>query len=608
MNKYNGRTFVIAAIFISIAFIYIIRLFYVQVVEKKYQASADDNAIRHIVEYPARGLVYDRKGRLMVYNDAVYDLMVIPKQINIADTIEFCSLLSITVEDFIAKTQKAKKYSPIKPTLFEKQLSAETYAVFQEKLYKFHGFYVQPRTLRFYPDRAGAHLLGYIGEVNDALIEKNPYYKQGDYIGISGIEQSYEAVLRGQRGKRIVMVDVYNVVKGSYENGKFDTLAVAGESLTTSLDAVLQKYGEELMVNKVGGIVAIEPSTGEILAMITSPNYDPNLLVGRARTKNYALLLKDPLKPLFNRAQMAYYPPGSTYKLVNALIAQQEGVITQNTHYPCSYYIGSRPMKCHPHPGGIDLLGAVQYSCNPYFAQVYKNLLEAKKFENTQVGYEVWRNHVLAFGVGRKLDVDLPHELKGLVPTVEYYDKYFGKGKWRASTIISLAIGQGELGVTPLQMANIMCAIANHGYFYTPHIVKRIGEKGKLDERFYAKNYTKVDEKHFIPIIDGMERVVEAGTARASRIKDITICGKTGTAQNPHGKDHSLFVGFAPKVNPKIAIAVMVENSGFGGTWAAPIASLMIEKYLTDSISRPEIEKRIVSANLLPVVKEVAPN
>ncbi|MGI8893307.1 MAG: penicillin-binding transpeptidase domain-containing protein, partial [Bacteroidia bacterium] len=381
-------------------------------------------------------------------------------------------------------------------------------------------------------------------------------------------------------------------------------LAVAGENLIASLDRDLQAYGEMLLRNKVGSIVAIEPSTGEILAMVTGPSYDPNLLVGRARSKNSGSLLKDPYKPLFNRAQMAYYPPGSTYKLVNALIAEQEGIITPQTRYPCSFAVGSRLIKCHPHPSPADLHMAVQYSCNPYFCHTFKNLVDNKKFKNSEEGYRVWREHVLSFGVGRQLEIDMPHELKGLVPTPEYYDKYYGKGRWKASTIFSLAIGQGELGVTPLQMANIMCIIANRGFFYIPHIIKRIGEEKERDEKFTTKQYSSVDAKYFDAIIDGMEAVVTAGTARSSRLKDISICGKTGTAQNPHGKDHSLFVGFAPKDNPKIAIAVMVENAGYGGTWAAPIASLMIEQYLTDTITRPEIEKRLIESNLLPVMKD----
>jgi penicillin-binding protein 2 len=607
MKNTTNRQFVIAGIIVAVGLIFILRLFYIQVVEDKYKLSANNNVLRYVTEYPARGLIYDRNGHLMVYNEAVYDLMIIPRQVKEMDTTEFCTLLDITREDFISKYQKARKYSAIKPSIFEKQISSKTYASFQEKMSKFNGFFVQRRTLRYYPDKIASHVLGYIGEVNDALIEKNPYYRSGDYIGISGVEQSYEEVLRGKRGLKVVMVDVHNREKGSFENGKYDTLAVAGENLIASLDAKLQAYGERLLKNKVGSIVAIEPATGEILAMVTGPAYDPNLLVGRARSRNYGSLLKDPYKPLFNRAQMAYYPPGSTYKLVNALIAEQEGIISPHTRFPCSFQVGSRFIKCHPHPAPADLFQAVQYSCNPYFCHAFKNLVDNRKFKNSEEGYRVWREHVLSFGVGRLLEIDMPHELRGLVPTPEYYDKYYGKGRWKASTIFSLAIGQGELGVTPLQMANIMCVIANRGYFYIPHIIKRIGEEKERSEKFTTKQHSTINPEYFDAIVNGMEAVVEAGTARGSRLKGISICGKTGTSQNPHGKDHSLFVGFAPKDNPKIAIAVMVENSGFGSQWAAPIASLMIEQYLTDTITRPEIEKRMIDGNLLPVMKDSLP-
>jgi penicillin-binding protein 2 len=602
-SRSTGRQFVIVAIFIAVIVIYIARLFYVQVIEDKYKMSADNNVLRYVIDYPARGDIYDRNGKLMVYNEAVYDLMVIPKQVKEFDTLEFCRLISITPDDLRSKYKKARSYSPVKSSILEKQLSSETYAALQEKLYKFKGFYVQPRTIRKYKESIAAHLMGYIGEVNDAIIEKKPYYRMGDYIGISGIEQSYENELRGQRGLEIVMVDVFNRTKGSFQDGRYDTAAVAGFDLTTTLDAGLQAYGEQLMSNKLGGIVAIEPATGEILAMVSSPTYDPNLMVGRIRSRNYGMLLKDPLKPLFNRSQMAYYPPGSTFKLVNALIAMQEEVITPETRFPCNYFIGSRPMKCHPHPGPADLKMAVQYSCNPYYCHVFKNTIDHRKFSNSEEGYNTWRDHVLSFGVGRRLEVDMPHELPGLVPAVEYYDRFFGKKRWKASTIISLGIGQGELGVTPLQMANIMCVIANRGFYYIPHIGKSIGKGQPIDAKYRERQISDINPAHFSSIIDGMQAVVDAGTARGSKLANIIMCGKTGTSQNPHGKDHSLFVGFAPRDNPKIAIAVMVENAGFGSQWAAPIASLMIEKYLTDTITRPAMEERLLNGNLLPQPK-----
>ena len=580
------------------------RLFYIQVVDDSYKLSANNNVIRPITDFPARGLIYDRNGKLLVYNEPVYDLMIIPKQAKNIDSLELCNLIGITTEEYSEKYKKAKAYSPVKASVFEKQLSVETYATFQEKLYKFPGFFVQLRTLRKYPDPMAAHLFGYIGEVDTSTTRKNPYYKEGDYIGKSGIEQSYESILRGRRGVRRILVDVFNREKGSFQNGRYDTASVAGEILMLSLDAKLQKYGELLMQNKVGAVVAIEPSTGEILACISNPSYDPNLLVGRARTKNYVQLLLDPVKPLFNRALMAYYPPGSTFKLINDLIGEQEGVLNPMTSYYCDggYHMGSLTVKCDARHGLLSLEPAIAYSCNTYHCYVFRSIVDQRKFNSTAEGYQVWRNHVLTFGIGKRLFSDLPQELKGNVPTIEYYDKYFGKNKWRSSTVISLSLGQGELGITPLQMANTMCIIANKGYFYIPHIAKKIGDKPIPDKKFYEKNFTDIDPSYFDIVIDGMESAVETGTAAASKIKGISICGKTGTAQNPHGRDHSLFVGFAPKNNPKIAIGIMVENGGWGSDWGAPIATLMIEKYLNDSISRPQLEKRMIDGVITPKI------
>jgi penicillin-binding protein 2 len=604
MKQSSGHKFVILGIFTVVILVYISRLFYIQVVDDKYKLSANNNVIRHVIEYPARGLVYDRNNRLLVYNEAVYDLMVVPRQVQDIDTAAFCDIIGITHVDFEKKMKKARNFSRVKASIFEKQLSAETYAVLQEKMFRFPGFFVLPRTVRKYPEKIAAHTLGYIGEVDDKLVAKKPYYRSGDYIGISGIEQSYEEELRGQRGVRMVMVDVFNREKGSFSSGEYDTAAVTGLNLVTTLDLELQKLGEQLLENKMGSIVAIEPATGEILAIVTRPSYDPNLLVGRIRSKNYSGLLKDPLKPLFNRAMQAYYPPGSTFKLVNALIAQQEGIIGPATVFPHGFTVGSKTVKCHPHPAGLDLRGAVQFSCNPYFCHTFRTFVDNRKFVSSENGYRIWREYVLSFGVGRKIGVDLPHELSGLVPKVDYYDRFYGKKRWKASTIFSLGIGQGELGITPLQMANIMCIIANKGYYYTPHIVKKIGNKPNTTRNLTEKHFAQVDPQHFEIIGDGMQRVVEAGTARIARFGDVVICGKTGTAQNPHGKDHSLFVAFAPRHHPKIAIAVMVENAGFGASWAAPIASLMMELYLTDSISRPELYERMINGNLLPTKQD----
>ena len=582
MNVSSGRTTVIYFIFFVVAFIYLLRLFYIQVIDKSYELSANNNVLRLVIDYPSRGLIYDRNGKLLVFNEPVYDLMIIPKQAKDIDTVELCKLIGITKEDYIEKFRKAKAYSPVKATIFEKQLSVVTYATFQEKLYKFPGFFVQPRTLRKYPDPMAAHLFGYIGEVDSAITHKNPYYRDGDYIGKSGIEQSYETVLRGQRGVRRVMVDVFNREKGSFQDGKYDTAAVAGESLT---------------------IVAIEPSTGEILACVSNPSYDPNLLVGRARTKNYAHLLFDPSKPLFNRALMAYYPPGSTFKLINDLIGEEEGVLHPNTSYYCDggYHMGSLTVKCDARHGTIALETAIEHSCNTYHCYVFRSIVDQKKFKSTEEGYENWRRHVLTFGIGKRLYSDLPQELKGNVPTVQYYDKYFGKGRWRSSTVVSLSIGQGELGITPLQMANTMCIIANRGHFYIPHIMKKVGNNPQKDKKFTEKNHTSVRPEYYDIVQDGMQKVLESGTAARSQIKGITVLGKTGTAQNP-GKDHSLFVGFAPRENPKIAVGIMVENGGWGSDWAAPIATLMIEKYLNDTIARKDLEKRMFEGVITPKV------
>jgi penicillin-binding protein 2 len=604
MNVSSARATVIYFIFFSVVFIYLLRLFYIQVIDDSYKFSANSNVLRLITDYPSRGLIYDRNGKLLVYNEPVFDLMIIPKQAVNIDTTEFCELIGITKEDYIEKFQKAKAYSPVKASIFEKQLSVDTYATFQEKMYKFPGFFVQPRTLRKYPNPMAAHLFGYIGEVDTHITRKDPYYKDGDYIGKSGIEQSYESTLRGQRGVRRVMVDVFNREKGSFQDGKYDTASVAGENLMLSLDGVLQSYGEALMANKVGAVVAIEPSTGEILACVSNPSYDPNLLVGRSRTKNYASLLFDPSKPLFNRALMAYYPPGSTFKLINDLIGEQEGVVHPSTSYYCDggYHMGSQTVKCDARHGSIALEPAIAFSCNTYHCYVFRSIVDQKKYRNTEEGYEAWRNHVLTFGIGKRLYSDLPQELKGNVPTVKYYDKYFGKGRWKSSTVVSLSIGQGELGITPLQMANTMSIISNKGYFYIPHIVKKIGDKPNPDKKFYEKNYTDIDPSYYDIVIDGMEGALEYGTAARSKTKGLVICGKTGTAQNPHGRDHSLFVGFAPKENPKIAIGIMVENGGWGSDWGAPIATLMIEKYLNDSISRPELEKRMLEGVVAPKI------
>jgi penicillin-binding protein 2 len=602
MSVFNDRKYVVMGIFIAVAATFILRLFYVQVFNDEYKLSANNNVLRYVTEYPARGLVYDRKGKLLVYNEAAYDLMVTPKQVKDLDTNDLCATIGISKEDFIKKLKQARQYSPYKASVFAAQLSAETYATLQEKLYAFKGFYVQSRTLRKYPASIAAHTLGYVGEVNEATIRKDAYYRQGDYIGISGIEKAYEKDLRGKKGLKILMVDVFNRPKGHFKDGEYDTTAITGADIMSTLDADLQAYGEKLLQNKTGGLVAIDPKTGEILACISAPSYNPNLLVGRERSKNYGRLARDPLQPLFNRALMAYYPPGSTFKLVDDLIALQEGVLTPEKTYPCpgGYHMAGHTVKCDARHGAISLRAAIQHSCNTYHCYVFRSIMDQPRFATAEQGYQNWRDHVLKFGVGKRLFSDLPQELRGMVPTVKYYDKIFGKGRWRSSTIVSLGIGQGELGITPLQMANIMCIIANKGYYYTPHIIRKVGKTNEHAQAFRKRNMVGIDPAIFDLVYDGMQDVVERGTAAASRVKDITILGKTGTAQNPHGKDHSLFVAFAPRENPRIAIGLMVENGGWGASWAAPIGTLMIEKYLHDTVARKDLEKRMMEGVVLP--------
>ena len=594
-NAYTERKYVIYSIFGIVGLIFLFRLFFIQVIDDKYKLDADNNVLRYITEYPARGMVYDRNGKLLVYNEAAYDLMVIPRQVKNIDTLQFCELLGITPEVYSEKMNKAKTYSYYKPSIFAKQFSAQAYARIQESLYRFPGFYVQKRTLRYYPEKIAAHLLGYVGEVDNKVTAESPYYRSGDYIGISGLEKSYEEELRGRKGLRVVMVDVHNREKGSFRNGEYDTVAISGKSLITTIDAELQKYGDYLMQNKKGSIVAIEPSTGEILTLITKPAYDPNLLVGRERAENYQKLVEDTLKPLFNRALMAAYPPGSTFKLLNALIGQQEGILNEHTRIGCIFHVGSKSVKCHPHPSPANIVQSIQYSCNPFYCHIFTRLIA--KYATAEQGYNAWKNHVNSFGLGVQLETDLANVMKGFVPSSEYYDRYHGKGRWKGPTIFSLGIGQGEMGVTPLQMANYAAIIANRGFYYSPHIVK--ATDGKPNSRFRNKHVTTVDPKHFELVVEGMYQVVEAGTGRSGKIPNIPFCGKTGTAQNPHGKDHSIYIAFAPKDNPKIAIAVYVENGGFGTKWAVPIASLMIERYLNGKIERPALEERMVEGNLM---------
>ena len=591
--------YIIGGFFGLVILIFIIRLFSIQVIDDSFKTSSENNVIRKQTDYPRRGLIYDRNKELIVYNEAAYDLMITPKQATDLDTALICSLLEIDTLNLMKRIEKARNYSMYKSSVLMKQISVETYTKLQENMFLMPGFFVQTRTLRKYPYSTASHLLGYVGEVNQRIVKSKPYYKEGDYIGVSGIEKAYEDKLRGQKGVKLLLKDVHNNIKGSFNDGKFDIKSKPGKDLQSSIDIFLQNYGESLMKNKRGSIVALEPSTGEILCLVSSPNYDPNILVGRKRSENYLILNKDTInKPLFNRASLAQYPPGSTFKLINALIGLQEKVIFSGSKFNCDegYVYGEekRKMKCHPHRSPLNLIESISNSCNAYFCNVYRAIIE--KYPNTYEGYDVWRNYVTSFGLGNWLNNDLPTGQKGFVPTPNFYDKIYGKNRWKSLTNLSLSIGQDALLTTPIQMANMTAAIANRGYYYTPHIVKSI-ENDSIDDRFRKPIRTMVDSSLFEIVIKGMQEVVEdeeLGTSNIAKMEHITVCGKTGTAQNPHGEDHSIFIGFAPKDNPKIALAVYVENGGWGSTWAVPIASLMIEKYLNDIIERDWLEKKIV--------------
>jgi len=596
----EGRKFVILIIFLSVGIVFIVRLFYIQVVDDRWKILATKSSERVIVEYPSRGLIFDRNGKILVSNTPVYDLMILPKDVAPFDTLAFCELAQVRKSTLLEGISKAEKYSRYKPSVLIKQIPAIEFTELAENLHRFKGFYGQPRTLRNYPKPVAAHAMGYVSEVTPKIIEESEYYEAGDYIGANGVESIYEEVLRGNRGKRVVLVDVHNNERSSYMNGKFDALAKSGRNITSSLDLELQEYGELLMKNKRGSIVAIEPSTGEILCMVTNPNYDPNLLVGRVRGRNYGNLSSDTLKPLFNRALMARYPPGSTFKLIQALIGLQEEVINPNSRFSCNggYYFAGRRLGCHAHPSPADLKYSIQTSCNAYYCNVFKRVLD--KYPTSEEGYNKWRGYLEKFGLGSKLQVDMTSEISGFVPKSDYYDRFYGKNRWNGHTIISLAIGQGELGVTPIQMANFCAILANRGWWYAPHIIKKIDDAALYDSTYTIKHETEIEQRHYEEVVEGMFRVVESGTGRGVRFSDeIEVCGKTGTAQNPHGKDHSIFIAFAPKENPKIAVAVYVENVGFGSTWAAPINSLIMEKYLTDTITRPQVEQRMLKGNLL---------
>jgi penicillin-binding protein 2 len=600
------RKVLLPSLIIVAALLLVIRIFYLQFIDDSFKLKSDNNAIKIKYDYPERGYIYDRNGKLLVANQASYDIMVIPRDVKNIDTLELCQLLDITKEDFLKRMAKAKIYSPRLPSVFLPQLNKSEFAAFQEKIRKFEGFYFQKRSLRDYEVDYGANVFGFITQVNEKLVAKNPYYNSGDLIGRQGVEESYEDILRGIKGVKYFQKDKYNREIGSYKEGRYDTVAVQGEDINLTIDSELQKYGEQLMINKRGGIVAIEPKTGEILALVTAPSYDPSILVGRQRSKNYTVLYHDSIaKPLYDRGLLAEYPPGSPFKILTGLVALQEGVVNEHTTFMCHHgfsYARGRFMKCHGF-GPHQLHNGIYNSCNTYFASAY--MLTINKYAKPAYAVDVWSNHIKSFGLGQFMGYDLPTGKKGNIPDSKTYKKIYPNGGWRSTTIVSNAIGQGEVLMTPIQLANMMATVANEGYYYTPHIIKRI-EGHKIDKKFTTKHVTTIDKRYYKPMISGLFDVYNLGTASSLRVDGIDICGKTGTAENfakingkrEQLKDHSIFVAFAPKDNPKIAIAILVENGGFGATIAGPIASLMIEKFLRKKITRTDLETRILNTSL----------
>lgn len=608
-DKYSNRSGIVKIIFLVIGIIFVGRLSMLQLFDKEYKEKAKNQSLRNITQYPARGLMYDRNGNLLVYNEAVYDLMVIPRMVKDLDTAYFCDAVGITREDFDARMKKASAYSSYSGSVFMKQISKEEFGRWENILYKFKGFYISKRTLRLYSKPIAAHVLGYVGEVNEKDLADNPYYKRGDYIGKSGLEASYEEALRGTKGKRVMQVDVHNREIGSYMHGQHDTMPVEGMNLYTTLDADLQEYAEKLMANKRGCVVAIEPATGEVLTLLSAPCYDPNMLVGRIRGNNFAALSKDISKPLFNRALQAQYPPGSIFKVAQAMVALHLGVITPNTGFVCDRVLG-----CHNHPSARNVQEAIKMSCNPYFYYAYRRVIQQGKYRNiykdSQYGLTVWRDYMLRFGFGQRLDIDLPSVKSGNIPDTAFYNKWYGKERWAFTTIYSNSIGQGEVEVVPLQMANLAAIVANRGHYYTPHLVRCYGPDSTKNPLFYEKHETGIEKHYFDIAARGMYDVVHGagGTAHKADVPGIAVCGKTGTAEN-YGNDHSVFIAFAPMEDPKIAVAVYVENAqGGGGTWAAPIAGLIIEKYLKGEVERKDFEKYYMEVNpcqKLPLTRRV---
>lgn len=600
------RKYVIGGFLVIIAIIYLWRLFGLQIQDDKYKDYADNNAFLRKTVYPSRGLIYDRNDSLVVFNQPAYDVMMIPRDVHDFDTLDFCRTLSLTPEEFrerLAAMKASRSYSSYTPQTLLTHLSAKDYGKLQEKLYRYPGFFIQKRILREYNYDIAANILGNIREVSEADIERDPYFQPGDYCGDLGIEKSYDTMLRGIKGTEILIRDARGRIRGRFEDGARDVAPVSGRNLRLSIDIKLQEYAESLMVNTIGAVVAIEPATGEILAMVSSPTYRPSTLVGRERGKNYRALNNDPQKPLFDRALMGAYPPGSTFKPSQGLILLQEEIVNLQTAYPCyhGFISGGLRVGCHGHYSPIPLKPALQTSCNAYFCWGFKALVDKRsKYGSSANAFEVWKNHLVSLGYGYKLGVDLPSEGRGFIPNAKFYNKIYGEGHWSANTIISVSIGQGEILATPLQIANLCASIANRGWFITPHVVKEIQDT-LIDEQYRTRRIPTIDAKYFDEVAEGMRMAVTGGTCRLANLPDIEVCGKTGTAQNPHGRDHSAFIGFAPYHDPRIAVCVYVENAGFGAAFGVPIGSLVMEKYLKGEISpqRKYIEERMLNSNTI---------
>lgn len=601
--QYGNRKYILGAIAIGIVVVYLLRLFTLQLMSEDFKRNADSNAFLKRIQFPARGAMRDRTGKLLVYNQPAYDVMVVMSELNDLDTLDLCESLGITQEIFDRRMEEIKDrnrnpgYSSYTQQIFMNQLSAEEFSTFHEKLFRFPGFYIQKRSIRQYTYPNAAHILGDVGEVGPADIESDDYYQSGDYIGKLGVERSYERQLRGEKGVEILLRDAKGRIKGNYQNGKFDRAPIPGKNLTLSIDLELQQLGERLMRGKLGSIVAIEPSTGEVLCMVSSPTYDPRIMVGRQRGRNNRMLTADPMKPLLNRAIMGQYPPGSTFKTSQALTFLEEGIITPQTTYPCSggFRFGRLKVGCHGHASPIPLIPTIATSCNGYFCWgLYYMFGNRKKYASVQEAMTTWKDYMVSMGFGYPLGIDLPGEKRGLIPNADFYDKHLGKS-WSALSIISIAIGQGEVNLTPLQIANLGATIANRGYYIIPHVVKDVqGES--IDTIYREKHYTKVSRHNYETVVAGMRQAVVGGTCRSANNGWYEVCGKTGTAQN-RGHDHSVFMGFAPKDDPKIAVAVYVENGGWGATYGVPFGALIMEKFINGKLSPSSEAKAEAFAN-----------